>query len=146
MVQKLDSMFGFAQQALALRAQRQQVLASNIANADTPNYKAKDIDFASALRAATGASGAPASPSVPAPVLARTDIAHLSGTAGASGAGAAGGQDGTKYRVPTQSNLDGNTVEMDYERAQFADNALHYEADLTVVNAQIHAMLAAIQS
>lgn len=146
MVQKLDSMFGFAQQALALRAQRQQVLASNIANADTPNYKAKDIDFASALRVAAGASGAPASPSVPAPVLARTDIAHLSGTAGASGAGAAGGQDGTKYRVPTQSSLDGNTVEMDYERAQFADNALHYEADLTVVNAQIHAMLAAIQS
>lgn len=135
-MQKLDSIFGFQQQALALRAQRQQLLASNIANADTPNYKARDIDFTKALKQAAAASSAAGEPVM----LTRSDPAHLAGATGETVDGVP-----VQYRVPTQPSVDGNTVEMDYERAQFADNALHYEADLTAVNAQIHSMLAAIQ-
>ncbi|MGC2166159.1 MAG: flagellar basal body rod protein FlgB [Gallionella sp.] len=133
MVNKLDEALRFQQTALSLRAARQELLASNIANADTPNYKAKDVDFASALQNALGgqAAGLP---------VARTAPAHLEGSAGMSVLGAP-----VMYRKPVQPSADGNTVDMDVERAQFADNALRYEASVKFVSEKLKSILAAIQ-
>lgn len=132
MISKLDETLNFHHQALNLRTQRQQLLASNIANADVPQFKARDIDFSKALEAAQsqGAGGA---------ALKVTSSRHMPSAAGSS-AGA-----DPLYRVPHQDSVDGNTVDMDVERAQFADNAIHVEANLTFLNSQLKAMLAAIQ-
>lgn len=139
MIGKLDDYLRFNEAALSLRAQRQQVLASNIANADTPNYKARDFDFADALKGALG-SGAGAG----APTLRATAPGHYS-TAG--GASADKTPEGTalRFRSPAQGALDGNTVDMDVERNQFADNAVRYETGLTMMSGQVKALMAAIQ-
>lgn len=124
MIGKLDHLFDTYGDALKLRAFRQQLLASNIANADTPNYKAVDVDFAAEMkRILSGAAG-----SVQAT---RTDPRHLAGMS-ANPFGAH-----VLYRVDVQGNIDGNTVNMDTERAQFAENALRYEAGLRVLNTEI---------
>ena len=116
MIDRLDDFMRFQTEALKLRSQRQELLAANIANADTPSYKAVDFDFGKALAAATTTpSGSPA----PAPEI--------------------------LYRQPAQASLDGNSVEMDAERAQFADNTVRYEAALKFLNAQLKTMLAAMQ-
>jgi flagellar basal-body rod protein FlgB len=137
MIGKLDDYLRFNETALSLRSQRQEILASNMANADTPNYKARDIDFSSAL------SGALQKAAQPQGALATTKPAHFP-------TGAADGKalpDGTPvlYRTVTQGAVDGNTVDMDTERTQFADNGLRYEAGITMINQQIHAMMNAIQ-
>ena len=133
MVSRLDDALRFQQTALNLRAARQELLASNIANADTPNYKARDVDFASALRNAM--AGTPTElPAV------KTSPMHLEGNSGASVMGAP-----VMYRKPVQPSADGNTVDMDVERAQFADNALRYEASVMFVNARLKGILTAIQ-
>ncbi|MCC7485354.1 MAG: flagellar basal body rod protein FlgB [Burkholderiales bacterium] len=134
MLKRLDDEFGFHATALDLRARRQEVLASNIANADTPGYKARDVDFRRELAAAL--SGAPRGAEAR---LVRTSARHL----GAGGPG--GGAQALLFRVPAQASVDGNTVEMDAERARFAENALHYEASVTLLNMQIRKLLAAIQ-
>jgi flagellar basal-body rod protein FlgB len=135
MLDKLDSSLRFNQEALNLRARRQEILASNIANADTPNFKARDIDFNSALSKAverTRSSGA-----MP---MAGTSPRHLAGSS------TSGGEDpDLLFRTPAQSSIDGNTVEMDVERVNFADNAMRYEMNLTLVSARIKGMLSAIQ-
>lgn len=136
MIGKLDEALHFHQTALRLRAERQQVLASNIANADTPNYKARDVDFQSALKQATSGAVAPA-----AQALAKTDRGHLDGTP--SEVTASGMQ--LLYRTAAQGSVDGNTVDMDVERNQFADNALRYEASISFVNSQLKKLLAAVQ-
>jgi flagellar basal-body rod protein FlgB len=136
MVGKLDEYLRFNETALNLRAQRQQLIASNIANADTPNYKARDFDFTSALQGAISRSANATSPAE----LVKTTNAHLSGTATQSVGGAP-----LQYRNIQQGNVDGNTVEMDTERNQFTDNAIRYEAGLTLISAQIKSMLAALQ-
>ncbi len=133
MVNKLDDALRFQQTALSLRAARQELLASNIANADTPNYKARDIDFASALQNALAGT------STELPVV-KTSSMHLEGKAGGSILGAP-----VMYRKPVQPSADGNTVDMDVERAQFADNALRYEASVRFVSEQMKAVLTAIQ-
>lgn len=143
MIGKLDDYMRFNDTALSLRSTRQELLASNIANADTPNYKARDVDFASALKGALARSdGTP-------PALKGTAPQHL---AGKGTAAAAGGKvetlaDGTPllYRAPAQGAVDGNTVDMDLERNAFADNSIRYEASITLLNAQIKGMLTAIQ-
>ncbi len=137
MANQIDSTLQFHATALNLRAQRQQLLASNIANADTPGYKARDMDFRKAMQeAATGqASHATSGAS-----LTRTAAAHLAPVP--SGASASGT---VKYRTEVQPSLDGNTVDMDVERAQFADNAIHYEANLMFLNGQLKSLLSAIQ-
>jgi flagellar basal-body rod protein FlgB len=139
MLGKLDDYMRFNEAALSLRSQRQTVLASNIANADTPNYKARDVDFGSALKSAMDK----ASPSANA-ALKTTATKHFAN--GPQTAGALG--DGTPllYRGVVQGAVDGNTVDMDVERNQFADNAIRYEAGVTMINAQIKGMMAAIQS
>ena len=133
MINKLDDALRFQQTALNLRAARQELLASNIANADTPNYKARDIDFASALQNALAGT------STELPVV-QTSPMHLEGNTGAIGSGAP-----VMYRKPVQPSADGNTVDMDVERAQFADNALRYEASVRFVSEKIKAMLTAMQ-
>ena len=137
MVTKLDDYLRFNELALSLRAQRQSLLASNIANADTPNYKARDIDFASALQGALARSQPPAGQ------LATTAPNHIpNGTPDGSTL-----PDGTpvQFRGVVQGAVDGNTVDMDVERNQFADNAIRYEAGITLINNQIKGLLAAIQ-
>lgn len=138
MIGKLDEALRFHQTALRLRAERQQVLASNIANADTPNYKARDIDFGGALKQALAGSQPPAAA---AGSLAKTSPAHLPGTA----AGLTAGGATLLYRTNMQGNIDGNTVDMDAERNQFADNALRYEAGVTFAGGQLKTLLTAIQ-
>ena len=139
MVGKLDDYLRFNEAALGLRSQRQTVLASNIANADTPNYKALDMDFTSALQAALDK----ASPTAAA-TLKTTASKHYPTPPQDGGTLA----DGTPllYRGVVQGAVDGNTVDMDVERNQFADNAVRYEAGITMINAQIKGMMAAIQS
>lgn len=137
MIGKLDDALRFNETALSLRGQRQQLLASNIANADTPNYKARDIDFTKALKTAM-AGNSPAAP------LAATAAAHITIVQGdAAAAAAAGGP--LLYRSTAQGNVDGNTVDMDVERNQFADNAIRYEASLTAISSQIKGLLTVIQ-
>ena len=133
MSNSIDDMFRFHQTALNLRAARQELIASNIANADTPNYKARDIDFTSAMKNALQNSG-------DALAVARTAPGHLSGAAGESEMGAP-----VQYRKPLQPSADGNTVDMDVERAQFADNALRYEASVRFVSDKAKEVLAALQ-
>ena len=132
MANALDTSLQFHVEALNLRAQRQQVLASNIANADTPGYKARDIDFKKSLQDALDGR-------VQTLPLARAAANH-SGPAQQDAASGA-----LLYRTVVQPSLDGNTVDMDVERAQFAENAIHFEANLTFINSQLKAMLAAIQ-
>ncbi len=133
MVSKLDEALRFQQTVLSLRASRQELLASNIANADTPNYKARDVDFASALQNALAGT----SPKLP---VVQTSPTHLEGNAGAGILGAP-----VMYRRPVQPSADGNTVDMDVERAQFADNALRYEASVRFVSDDVQTILTAIR-
>ncbi len=137
MIGKIDNYLRFNETALSLRAQRQELIASNIANADTPNFKARDIDFASAMQ------GALAKGSGNTTGLAATNNAHMQGAADGKTL-----PDGTPvlYRGVVQGAVDGNTVDMDVERNQFADNAVRYEAGITMINHQIRGLLAAIQN
>jgi flagellar basal-body rod protein FlgB len=137
MLNKIDKEIAFVQAALNLRARRQEILASNLANADTPNYKARDLDFASALRGAMGATGGAAGPLS----MARTQSGHLDGTGSGSGMAA-----NTKYRSAVQPSLDGNTVDMDVERAHFTENALHYQFLLDRASAAFSTMKLAVGS
>jgi flagellar basal-body rod protein FlgB len=163
MLDKLDKEFAFGREALDVRAYRQELLSSNIANADTPGYKARDVDFSSALAgalkktsgAATGMAASNNSTLAMAqPVsvsssmsLASTSSAHMSGASTLKSSGGSSDDYGRlAYRIPSQPSLDGNTVDLDAERVQFADNALHFEAGMTVVSSQIKSMIAAITS
>ena len=110
-----DSLFGVHGAALEVRSQRMGVLASNIANASTPGFKARDIDFTEALRSAE--NGQPDS-----------------GIAGA-----------TKYRVPTQMSMDGNTVELATEQTAFAENAVAYQTTLSFLNGRINQITRALK-
>ncbi|MCS6948723.1 MAG: flagellar basal body rod protein FlgB [Steroidobacteraceae bacterium] len=128
----LDTHLGLHTQALALRARRAELLAANLANADTPNYKARDIDFRRAL-------GSAASDATILPIRA-TQIRHLHSPA-VSGAGAGATP---LYRVPSAPALDGNTVDVQVEQAAFAENAVRYQATLTFLNSRLRSLLTAI--
>ena len=117
------------EQALRFRALRNQVLSSNIANADTPNYKARDLDFGAALKGARQESIG----------LTRTSDLHKQAW-GTSHDGAR-----TMYRVPSQPTLDGNTVALDVEQAAFAENALQYRASLAFLDGQIRSLRFALK-
>ncbi len=140
MINKLDEALQFHQTALSLRAQRQQVLASNIANADTPNYKARDFDFAQAMSSALEGKQKTVA-ALPPPALMKTAAAHFNGSANA---GSTSSGIPLQYRSVMQGSLDNNTVDMDVERNQFADNAIRYEASVTLINGQIKNLMAAI--
>ena len=115
-----------------LRSERQRLIASNIANADTPGYQARDIDFAQALKEATGSQ----------PVAGRLQATSASHVQPAAGARA---EPNLLYASPSQTNLDGNTVDMDRERASFADNTVKYEATLRFINSHVRTMLDAVK-
>ena len=132
MLNRLTQTLDFNTQALTLRAERQRLIASNIANADTPGYVARDMDFAAALRQATGVG------STAAPLPSHTPHAgHLPLDAGhAAGAGSTA----LRYAATAQTNLDRNSVDMDRERASFAENAVKYEATLRFINGSIRSL------
>ena len=132
MISKTDNQLSFLSNALNLRAQRQQLLASNIANADTPNYKAVDINFAQALQHAKGAQQGRLA-------LDTSNTAHLQSPSGNS-IGAP-----ELYRAVVQPSIDGNTVDMDVERAQFTENAIHYQFLIDRLNGQFKTMQTALQ-
>lgn len=143
MLDRLTDSLNFQAQALTLRSERQRIIASNIANADTPGYQARDMDFAQALKEATGTSGSTSGTSST-PALAATQPGHMS-TASLAASGAAGGAGKQLlYATPSQTNLDRNTVDMDRERASFADNTVRYEATLRFINGGVKTMLSAI--
>lgn len=128
----LDQHLAVLSQAMNMRTQRHQVLASNIANADTPNYKARDFSFESAMQSAlAGRDGGVA--------LTRTATGHIAG--GSNGAPAA-----LLFRKETQSAVDGNTVDMDVERSQIAENALQYQIVAQLVSEKIKGMRNALSS
>ena len=149
----------FQEQVLSLRAERQKLLAANIANADTPNYKARDMNFSQALAKATGASPAtslPLTPSLraasagdagPAPSggLLATHAMHRPTIADPTGQTYSTQSPEPLYRVPEQASMDGNTVDMDRERANFADNAVRFEATLRFINGNVRSILSAIR-
>lgn len=125
----LDKAFGLPAQALELRAKRTQLLASNIANADTPHYKARDFDFSNALHQIRADNA-----------TVRTTHAHHIKPGGLSV-----GNSTIQYRVPANPSLDGNTVELDRERTRFAENTLEYQAALQFLGARIRSLLGAIK-
>ncbi|TKI08299.1 flagellar basal body rod protein FlgB [Martelella alba] len=135
MLDKLDAALRFQQEALNLRAQRQEILAANIANADTPGYQARDIDFASELQKAL-TQGRADDESLS---LTLTSPRHIEASASTSPVSQ------LMYRVPDQPALDGNTVDMDRERTAFADNSLQYQTNLAVLGGQIKNMLSVLQ-
>jgi flagellar basal-body rod protein FlgB len=108
----LDGIFGIHATALQLRQQRMGVLASNIANAATPNYKARDLDFGAALKLAEGGQGS---------------------------------ESAVKFRIPTQTSLDGNTVELQTEQVAFAENALAYRSTLSFLQGRISQLTRALR-
>ena len=132
MLDRLTDTLDFQGQALGLRSQRQRVIASNIANADTPGYVSRDLDFQQALRDASGAGSAKAT------ALAATQGGHLR-------VGNSAAQGRLVYATPSQTSLDRNTVDMDRERAAFADNSVKYEATLRFINGNVRTMLEAIK-
>ncbi len=130
----LDTYLGVHQDALKLYAQRTAVLANNIANADTPNFKAQDLDFRAVL-AGTG-SGTTGGAAL---ALATTNGAHVSGASATPGT-----TTGLKYRVPLAPSLDGNTVDVQLEQAAFADNSVRYQAALTFLSGKFKDLMTAI--
>lgn len=138
MLNKLDAALSFHQNVLSIRSQRQELIAANIANADTPNYKARDIDFSASMRAAMSGISQESFHT------AKTSAQHLDGIP--SNVAVSSGLPGsTLFRPVIQGSVDGNSVDMDIERNQFADNAIRYEASLTMISGQIKQILAAIQ-
>lgn len=133
MIPKLSDALDFQGQALLLRAERQRLIAGNIANADTPGYKARDFDFARALRSATAATGSGSA--APGEGIA-TGVMQPAGRPAPI----------LRYAVPAQTNLDSNSVDMDRERAAFAQNAMQYEAALRFINGSVRTMLEAMKS
>src|SRR5690554_512142 len=134
MTDRIGADLQFFQSAINLRQQRQEVLASNIANADTPNYKARDFNFSEALRNAMGESMRLADTQ-----LMLTSARHIPAKAVTPDPAE------LLYRQPLQPSLDGNTVDMDEERVQFADNAVKYETEVNNISQRIKGLMAALQ-
>ena len=134
MIPKLTESLDFHSQALMLRAERQRLIASNIANADTPGYQARDFDFAQALRQATGGAAATGQ-GIAADVMAAAEGARPGRTAPT-----------LRYATPSQTNLDNNSVDMNRERGAFAENAIRYESTLRFINGNVRTMLDAMKS
>ena len=123
----LQNPFGIHERALTLRDMRTTILAANMANADTPNYKARDIDFRQLMQGTANAQ-----------MMQSTDRQHMQTTFGAAGGN-------LMYRVPTSPSLDGNTVEADTEQNHYADNAMRIQATLTFLNSRIKGIRTALR-
>jgi flagellar basal-body rod protein FlgB len=123
----MDSILGVHEAALLYRARRMEVLAANLANADTPRYQARDLTFSALMDEHLGAARQ----------LATTDARHLRIDPLAS-------RSTLQYRIPHQPSLDGNTVEADLELARYAENAVSYQASLLFANGKISTLRAAL--
>jgi flagellar basal-body rod protein FlgB len=125
----LDSALGIHPQALAVRSRKAELLASNMANADTPNYKARDVDFRQALAKAANKDDLP---------MATSHSSHL-------GQGSDFDLGDIQYRIPLHPSLDGNTVETQVEKSEFMDNAIRYQASLRFMTGRVKGIVAAIK-
>ena len=126
-----DSALGIHEKALNVRAKRMEVLANNLVNADTPNFKARDIDFRSALKSQMVNS-------VDKPQLVSTNPRHIAPSS-------VGFSPELQYRVPLQPSLDGNTVEEQVELSKFAQNSMDMAASLQFLNSKITGLKTAIK-
>ena len=131
----MNSVFGIHEHALSVRKDRQAILANNLANADTPNFKARDLDWRKEMASAQEELDM----GMFKPDLQRTNSRHIDGFAEAST------DSFLKYRMPTQPALDGNTVETHIEKAQFQENAIQYQATLEMINARISGIRGALR-
>jgi flagellar basal-body rod protein FlgB len=128
-----DRALGIHEKALGFRAQRAEVLANNIANADTPHYKARDLDFAAVLAEQSAKhSRAPVS-------LNRTDGRHIPGE------GISSGEAGLLYRNPLHAAIDQNTVDLQIEQSNYAENAVHFQASFTMLNSKFKGLISALR-
>jgi len=125
----IDSYLGSLPQALSLRSKRTELLASNLANVDTPNFKARDIDFRAAMSKARDGQLA----------MQATQAGHIQNPA------VAAGNLPLQYRVPSQPSLDGNTVDAEVEKAQFSENAVRYQATLTFLSNKFRSLKATLK-
>lgn len=132
MLGRLDNYFRNQETALKLRGHRQEILGSNIANADTPNYKARDIDFRAAYDAARAGAGA-------VPTLQATNSRHLQPSGVVDLFAPA-----LMYRNEQQPSIDGNTVDMNTEMKEFTDNAIRYQAAVTFFTRRVESMKTAL--
>ena len=127
----LDNALGMHEEALKIRAQRMETLSSNLANADTPNYKARDLDFRAVMKQAQ-------SNTVSGAALQTTHAGHMQQPGGVMGAQ-------LQYRNPMQPSIDGNTVDPQVEKAKFMENALQYQATLSFIDSRISTLRKAIR-
>lgn len=125
----IDKVFGVSPQAMSIRSQRFELISANLANADTPGYKAMDIDFGRALAEAKGSQGMQGH-------MVITHDKHMS---------LGGSSHELQYRVPSQTSLDGNSVETEQEHAAFMDNAIRYQASLNFLEGRIKGLRSAIR-
>lgn len=128
----IDRAFSIHDDAMVLRSRRTSVLAANIANADTPDYKARDMDFSALMKQAAATSQHKGV------TIARTHQRHLSVAPAMS-------DDSLKYRNPLQASLDGNTVDMHAEQARFSENAFQYQTSFTLLSSKIRGLMLAIK-
>jgi flagellar basal-body rod protein FlgB len=128
---RIDSALGIHAEALALRARRAELLASNLANADTPGYKARDVDFQSALRQWQQGGGVP---------VATTNAGHIRDANPGRSLSEA-----PLYRTPTQPSLDGNTVDPHLEKAAFAENSVRYQTSLLLLDRKFRGLMTALR-
>jgi len=139
----IDKFLATHANALHLRARRTHVLASNIANADTPNYKARDLAFAEVLRDANGKKSILPMPggslSAPSNALKSTNSRHITKSVSTTDAK-------LMYRQPEQASLDGNTVDKDLEQARFAENTVRYQASLSFINSRVSGLIRTLRS
>jgi flagellar basal-body rod protein FlgB len=124
----LNQALGVHEQALQVKSRRLEVLAQNIANADTPNYKARDIDFKAVMSAAQ-----------------KQDTAMVATSAGHYNAGEETGADGMRFRTPFNTAFDGNTVEMSVEQAQYGKAAADYQATLNFLENRVSSVRKALR-
>lgn len=135
MIDKLNTLFTFQQKALSIREAQQAVLASNIANADTPGYQSRSIDFNHQLKQ-----------SINRDVIKEKNISlTVTNKSHIERQGVNHAILDLKYRIPYQTAMDGNTVDMDIERSHLLDNTLKYQADLTFMNNHIQSMQSVLQ-
>ncbi len=139
---RLDAAFNFHETALRLRGQRQELLAANVANADTPNYKARDFNFASALKNAIASTGD--NNNTPSAAMTLTNAGHIDNNQLSTNSPS--DQPEILYRGLIQGSVDGNSVDVDVERNQFTDNAIRYEASLNFMSGDIKELLSVIQN
>lgn len=128
-----DRALGIHEKALGFRAQRAEVLANNIANADTPHYKARDLDFASVLaEQSANTQRGPAG-------LARTNNRHIAAEGMAMGSGS------LAYRIPSHPSIDQNTVDVQVEQSSYAENAVNFQASFTFLNSKFKGLVSALR-